>query len=177
MHAAKVGIFAGFGRFYSRLASSGATARHSADAFSVSWAFQRPRFALDDSPIGRTCNEVARGSVPFWKRMGARPSLNTTRPFAHLQNSTYLCSINRGVEQLVARRAHNPKVVGSSPAPATQVIPRTSVLGIFLCPLGSTSKRRKTLTWCYYNRGEYNKPTLRKTKRAIFCNRFIELIR
>ena len=25
----------------------------------------------------------------------------------------------RGVEQLVARRAHNPKVVGSSPAPAT----------------------------------------------------------
>ena len=27
--------------------------------------------------------------------------------------------LNRGVEQLVARRAHNPKVVGSSPAPAT----------------------------------------------------------
>ena len=27
--------------------------------------------------------------------------------------------IHRGVEQLVARRAHNPKVVGSSPAPAT----------------------------------------------------------
>ena len=25
------------------------------------------------------------------------------------------------MEQLVARRAHNPKVVGSSPAPATQV--------------------------------------------------------
>ena len=33
-----------------------------------------------------------------------------------------LYSINcrhRGVEQLVARRAHNPKVAGSSPAPAT----------------------------------------------------------
>ena len=29
-------------------------------------------------------------------------------------------AIHRGVEQLVARRAHNPKVVGSSPAPATQ---------------------------------------------------------
>ena len=27
--------------------------------------------------------------------------------------------VYRGVEQLVARRAHNPKVVGSSPAPAT----------------------------------------------------------
>ncbi len=26
---------------------------------------------------------------------------------------------HRGVEQLVARRAHNPKVVGSSPASAT----------------------------------------------------------
>ena len=28
----------------------------------------------------------------------------------------------RGVEQLVARRAHNPKVRGSSPLPATNVI-------------------------------------------------------
>ena len=28
-------------------------------------------------------------------------------------------AIHRGVEQLVARRAHNPKVVGSSPTPAT----------------------------------------------------------
>ena len=27
-----------------------------------------------------------------------------------------------GMEQLVARRAHNPKVVGSSPAPATQEV-------------------------------------------------------
>ena len=26
----------------------------------------------------------------------------------------------RGVEQLAARRAHNPKVVGSNPAPATR---------------------------------------------------------
>ena len=33
----------------------------------------------------------------------------------------------RGVEQLVARRAHNPKVVGSNPAPATNF-----VVGIFL---------------------------------------------
>ena len=31
----------------------------------------------------------------------------------------YICAPYRGVEQLVARRAHNPKVVGSSPAPAT----------------------------------------------------------
>ncbi len=31
-----------------------------------------------------------------------------------------LQNIYCGMEQLVARRAHNPKVVGSSPAPATE---------------------------------------------------------
>ena len=31
----------------------------------------------------------------------------------------YYVAKDRGVEQLVARRAHNPKVAGSSPAPAT----------------------------------------------------------
>jgi hypothetical protein len=30
-----------------------------------------------------------------------------------------LKSLYRGVEQLVARRAHNPEVLGSSPSPAT----------------------------------------------------------
>ena len=32
----------------------------------------------------------------------------------------YLCTANRGVEQLAARWAHNPKVGGSSPPPATK---------------------------------------------------------
>ena len=36
----------------------------------------------------------------------------------------------RGVEQLVARRAHNPKVVGSSPAPATTRDPKTFCLRV-----------------------------------------------
>ena len=31
----------------------------------------------------------------------------------------YINVLHRGVEQLVARRAHNPKVAGSNPAPAT----------------------------------------------------------
>ena len=31
----------------------------------------------------------------------------------------YICSPHRGIEQQVARRAHNPKVTGSSPVPAT----------------------------------------------------------
>ena len=33
---------------------------------------------------------------------------------------TILVFIHRGMEQLAARRAHNPKVVGSSPTPATK---------------------------------------------------------
>jgi hypothetical protein len=31
-----------------------------------------------------------------------------------------LCALNRGVEQLAARRAHNPEVTGSNPVPATK---------------------------------------------------------
>ena len=33
----------------------------------------------------------------------------------------YVLITHRGVEQLVARRAHNPKVAGSNPAPATNL--------------------------------------------------------
>ena len=36
------------------------------------------------------------------------------------------------MEQLVARRAHNPKVVGSSPAPATKKSPEKSGLFCFI---------------------------------------------
>jgi hypothetical protein len=36
----------------------------------------------------------------------------------------------RGVEQLVARWAHNPKVAGSSPVPATQI--KGPLIGVFL---------------------------------------------
>ena len=35
-------------------------------------------------------------------------------------SSTQGCTKYRGVEQLEARRAHNPEVVGSSPASATK---------------------------------------------------------
>ena len=46
---------------------------------------------------------------------------------------------HRGVEQLVARRAHNPKVAGSSPAPATSSPMYDSASGfslVFLKALG-----------------------------------------
>ena len=36
----------------------------------------------------------------------------------------YICITYRGVEQLVARWAHNPKVTGSSPVPATITVKR-----------------------------------------------------
>ena len=36
-----------------------------------------------------------------------------------IENSLLLLCTNRGMEQLVARRAHNPKVASSSLAPAT----------------------------------------------------------
>ena len=37
--------------------------------------------------------------------------------------SSIFANLNRGVEQLVARWAHNPKVAGSSPVPATKKKP------------------------------------------------------
>jgi hypothetical protein len=45
---------------------------------------------------------------------------------------TFAVRINdRGVEQLVARWAHNPKVAGSSPVPATKKAFKTMVLKAF----------------------------------------------
>ena len=37
--------------------------------------------------------------------------------------------VRRGVEQLVARRAHNPEVGGSSPSPATIWLPTGAIFG------------------------------------------------
>ena len=37
----------------------------------------------------------------------------------HLFIINYYLPYRRGVEQLVARRAHNPEVAGSNPVPAT----------------------------------------------------------
>ena len=43
----------------------------------------------------------------------------------------YICITYRGVEQLVARWAHNPKVAGSSPVPATQKKPSICLAFLF----------------------------------------------
>ena len=39
--------------------------------------------------------------------------------------------LHRGVEQLVARRAHNPKVAGSNPVPATKRLVSLTLAGLF----------------------------------------------
>jgi hypothetical protein len=39
---------------------------------------------------------------------------------ANIQPRLYICIQHCGVEQLVARWAHNPKATGSSPVPATK---------------------------------------------------------
>ena len=40
---------------------------------------------------------------------------------AFMKNRPTFVPSNRGMEQLVARRAHNPKATGSSPVPATRI--------------------------------------------------------
>ena len=42
------------------------------------------------------------------------------RKSTRLSSPSRFGNMDRGVEQLVARRAHNPKVAGSSPATATK---------------------------------------------------------
>ena len=48
---------------------------------------------------------------------------------AKLIYSSIFANLNRGVEQLVARWAHNPKVAGSSPVPATKE--KESLIALF----------------------------------------------
>ena len=45
----------------------------------------------------------------------------------------------RGVEQLVARRAHNPEVVGSNPSPATIKVLKLQDFGTFSALMGLKS--------------------------------------
>ena len=46
----------------------------------------------------------------------------------------FAVQLHRGVEQLVARRAHNPEVVGSSPASATIKSTENNLFSVlFLC--------------------------------------------
>ena len=53
----------------------------------------------------------------------------------------------RGVEQMVARRAHNPEVAGSSPVPATNKSSlKRQVSTSFFLLYGKSGNKRVTLT-------------------------------
>ena len=55
--------------------------------------------------------------------------MTTTIKYAIIYEQSILY---RGVEQMVARRAHNPKVVGSNPAPATIIFQGNEVISLLL---------------------------------------------
>ena len=49
------------------------------------------------------------------------PQIRTgSSPVFGITYKVFVFKYHRGIEQLVARRAHNPEVVGSNPAPATK---------------------------------------------------------
>ena len=58
----------------------------------------------------------------------------------------YLCSLYRGIEQQVARRAHNPKVTGSSPVPAT--IESSEMMTLFFAVNSSIQGLKSVLVAC-----------------------------
>ena len=81
----------------------------------------------------------------------ASRSLREPKPCVHLPSAVrkvMTCSQqqrnpHRGVEQLVARRAHNPKVAGSSPVPATSSPMHESASGFSFAHAQSTGARKQ----------------------------------
>ncbi len=77
-------------------------------------------------PPGRTFsagtarqNRTAEPAAPGARKKSACPPLTMPQPHAILIKFPAGKTSYRGVEQMVARRAHNPEVAGSSPVPAT----------------------------------------------------------
>ncbi len=67
------------------------------------------------------------------------------------EKNAYLCSpLHRGVEQLVARRAHNPEVGGSSPPSATKnkALTKSALFYIIRRTRTSIAARRYPLEGC-----------------------------
>ena len=58
---------------------------------------------------------------------------------------TFVIQSHRGVEQLVARRAHNPEAGGSSPSPATRTRTLRNQRPYFVRPARTYSKGCKSL--------------------------------
>ena len=67
-----------------------------------------------------------------------RQRINVLRGFESLNLRHLLKKLNiAGWSSLVARRAHNPEVVGSNPAPATKNLQLVGLAGELFCYLGT----------------------------------------
>ena len=60
---------------------------------------------------------------------------------------TFVIQSNRGVEQLVARRAHNPEAGGSSPSPATKKTDVEKSASVFRCMCAGLGKMFHARIW------------------------------
>ena len=69
-----------------------------------------------------------------YPRCGEKKVLTKCCPYAIIHKHSGSAPRYRGVEQLEARRAHNPEVVGSSPASATIKSTENNLFSVlFLC--------------------------------------------
>ena len=81
----------------------------------------------------RQAEPYCRARRPRRSKKICLPPLTMPQPHAILIKFPAGKTSYRGVEQMVARRAHNPEVAGSSPVPATILIGRFYCRPIFCC--------------------------------------------
>src|SRR6266566_3908148 len=80
-----------------------------------------------NSSVGRAqpCQGWGRGfesRFPLWKVGTLKVGKVGRNTFSHSNRPTFQQSSDAGWSSLVARRAHNPEVVGSNPTPATSIM-------------------------------------------------------
>ena len=80
---------------------------------------------LSYSDVGLRCRNICPGNF-------AKPDFCII--FVPVNTEVFVTAIYRGIEQLAARRAHNPEVGGSSPPPATKTDNSTELSVFFVCP-------------------------------------------
>ena len=112
----------------------------------------------------RGTGSTSRRSRPGWRMLRVVPGHTTSHPshgasrIDRLLAKDVIFAPHCGVEQMVARRAHNPKAAGSSPAPATKTQnPRQRRGFLFEAPLpgqaclskaqGASSKKTIAVQW------------------------------
>jgi hypothetical protein len=91
--------------------------------------------------------QTLRGGYDFFVSLGSYPPKADAGSSSFRNRKVKTFKIYCGVEQLVARWAHNPKVVGSSPTPATKgTLEEISGFFIFVPCIAFTSFTLKNMT-------------------------------